>query len=326
MDSIATSVVPLFAAIFAGFVTGRLGVFDEAGLRTLVAFVFSFAMPALIFRMMATADVALGDDWPVIAAYFTAQLPVFLGGLLIGGLLLHQSMAEMTIQAFGSSFSNGVVLGLPLVLSLYGDRAGVPALLIIMLDIAIFSVITLLLELASLRAKTDRSPQPAVMLRDLVLAVASNPLILATFLGISYGLSGFWLPEPVDRTLAFLGGAGPPAGLFALGVTLGHLKTAGKPEPVAAMMLMKLFLHPLLAWLVAVYVFDLEPLIMSVMVLFAACPVGANVYIFAARYDAAKETSATAILLSTAASVCTLIILSLLLPKSETQSLATFLL
>lgn len=313
MDSIVTSVVPLFSVISIGFAVSKLGGIDEAGVRTLVAFVFSLAMPALIFRLMAGTDIASIDDWPVVGAYFTAQLPIFIGGLMIGGWLFRQSMAEATIQAFGSSFSNGVVLGLPLVLSLYGERAGVPALLIIMLDIAIFSVITLLLEIASLRDKPDRSPRLSIMLRDLALSVASNPLILASVLGIGFGASALALPGAVDKTLAFLGQAGPPAGLFALGATLGQRRVTGKVKPVAAMMLMKLFLHPVLVGIVVFYLFDLDPVAMSVALLFAACPVGANVYVFAAHYGAALETSATAILLSTAVALFTLSALALLL-------------
>ncbi|MEM9624691.1 MAG: AEC family transporter [Pseudomonadota bacterium] len=313
MDSIVTSVVPLFSVIFIGFVVGKLRAIDEAGVRTLVAFVFSFAMPALIFRLMADTDIAGIEDWPVVGAYFTAQLPIFIGGLMIGGWLFRQSMAEATIQAFGSSFSNGVVLGLPLVLSLYGERAGVPALLIIMLDIAIFSVITLLLEIASLRAKPDASPRPLIMLRDLSLSVGSNPLIVASVLGVAFGASALVLPSAVDKTLAFLGQAGPPAGLFALGATLGQRRIAGQVGPVASMMLMKLLLHPILALFVVIYLFDLDPVAASVMLLFAACPVGANVYVFAAQYGAALETSATAILLSTAVAILSLSGLVLLL-------------
>ncbi|MGI9488954.1 MAG: AEC family transporter [Geminicoccaceae bacterium] len=315
MDSIVTLVVPLFSVIFIGFAVGKLGGIDQAGVRTLVAFVFSLAMPALIFRLMAGTDIGGIDDWPVAGAYLSAQLPIFIGGLMIGGWLLRQSMAETTIQAFGSSFSNGVVLGLPLVLSLYGERAAVPALLIIMLDIAIFSVITLLLEIASLRDKPDVSPRLSIMLRDLVLSVGSNPLILSTVLGVGFGASELALPGAVDKTLAFLGQAGPPAGLFALGATLGLRNIKGQVKPVAAMMLMKLILHPILAWFAVVFLFDLDPVAMSVMLLFAACPVGANVYVFAAHYGAALETSATAILLSTAVAMITLSGLALLLSQ-----------
>lgn len=306
MDIIVASVVPLFSVIFLGFAAGKFRVIDEAGVRALVVFVFSFAMPALIFRMMAATNIADIDDWPVVFAYFTAQLPIFVGGLIIGGWTLRQSMAEMTIQAFGSSFSNGVVLGLPLVLSLYGERAGVPALLIIMLDIAVFSVITFLMEIASLGERRGGSRHPLVILRDLGLSVGRNPLILASVLGIGFGVSALTLPGAVDKTLAFLGQAGPPAGLFALGATLGQRRVGGQRRPAAAMISMKLFLHPLLAWLVVTRLFGLDPVASHVVLLFAACPVGANVYVFAAHYRTAVETSATAILFSTAVSLFTL--------------------
>ncbi|MGI9507936.1 MAG: AEC family transporter [Geminicoccaceae bacterium] len=316
MDSIATSVVPLFSVIFIGFAFGKLGGIDQDGIRTLVAFVFSLAMPALIFRLMANTDFAAIDDWPVVFAYFTAQLPIFLGGLIIGGWLFRQPMAEMTIQAFGSSFSNGVVLGLPLVLSLFGERAAVPALLIIMLDILIFSATTLLLEIASLRERSHTAPRPLYMMRDLALSVGANPLILASLLGIGFGLSGLAMPEAVDGTLAFVGQAAPPAGLFALGATLSQKRDAGRIKPVMAMMVMKLALHPLLAWGIVFFLFELDHVAASVALLFAACPVGANVYVFAAQYRIAEATSATAILFSTAIALFTLSGIVLLLPMS----------
>lgn len=306
MHSIVTSVVPLFSVIFLGYAAGKFGLINTTGVRAMVTFVFSFAMPALIFRMMAVADIAGTGDWPVVLAYFGAQLPIFLAGLLIGGWLFRQSLAEMTIQAFGSSFSNSVVLGLPLVLSLYGERAGVPALLIITLDIAIFGAITVLLEIASLRASPSPAKHPLFMLRDLGRSVFMNPLILSSVLGILFGLSPLALPATIENTLAFLGQAGPPAGLFALGATLGLRAIGGQAGPVAAMMTLKLVLHPLLLWAVVAFLVDLDPVAAHVALLFAACPVGANVYVFAAHYAAAVETSATAILLSTALALITL--------------------
>lgn len=316
MDIVFTSVVPLFSAIFIGFAAGKYKVINEVGVRALVTFVFSFAMPALIFRMMGKTDVTAIDDWPVVFAYFAAQLPIFIGGLVMGGWMFRQSLAERTIQGFGSSFSNGVVLGLPLVLSLYGERAGVPALLIIMLDIAVFSAITLLLEFASLNDGRDQPPHPLIMLRDLGRSVMANPLIMASLLGIAFGMSPLLMPDPVDKTLSFLGQAGPPGGLFALGATLGQRRLGGQVQPVAAMMSMKLLVHPLLAWLVISRWFELDPVASNVVLLFAACPVGANVYVFAAQYAVAEETSATAILLSTAAALFSLSGLALLLSDS----------
>jgi predicted permease len=51
--AIANSVVPLFAVIFLGYFAGRAGVLGESGIRGLGAFVFNFAIPPHVFRLMA---------------------------------------------------------------------------------------------------------------------------------------------------------------------------------------------------------------------------------------------------------------------------------
>lgn len=311
METIVTSVVPLFSVIFVGYGAGRLNVVDEAGVRTLVGFVFTFAMPALIFRLMATAEFGERDEWAVPFAYLLTQIPIFLLGLALGAWIFRQTLAETIILAFGSSFSNGVLLALPMVLSIYGEQASVPALLIIMLDIAMFGGVTLLLEIAKLRDRPGSSPRPAAMLFDLARSVVTHPLVLASVLGVTVSLTSMTLPGALDKTLAFLGQAGPPAGLFALGATLGQSRIAGQVKPVTAMIVLKLALHPVLAWLIVWQLFPHDPVAVGVVLLFAACPVGANVYVFAAQYRAGVETSATAILISTMIAALTLSLLLL---------------
>ena len=83
-------------------------------------------------------------------------------------------MAEMTIQAFGSAFSNGVMLALPLLLWLYGDAGGVPALLIITLDVIVFSSVTVLLELG--RRGGGRAGWRVVL--QAARSVLVNPIIM----------------------------------------------------------------------------------------------------------------------------------------------------
>jgi predicted permease len=306
LDIILNSVIPLFSMIFVGFVAGKAGIMDRHGVRTLVAFVFTIAMPALLFRMMATTDLDAIEDWPIIGAYLIAQVPIFVTGLLIGRKLLGQSFAETIIQGFGSSFPNTVILGLPLALSLFGDRGGVPALLIIMLDILSFSIVMLLLEVATLRRRSQERDRPLQVVRDIAFAIVTNPLILASVLGILWALSGLVLPSVIERTFAFTGQAGPPAGLFALGASLSLRALGGNMRPVGLMVVLKLLLHPILTWLVVTAWFDLDPITVSVAILLAACPVGANAYVFAEQYDSAIETSATAVLVSTALAMVTI--------------------
>jgi hypothetical protein len=180
------SVVPLFAVIFLGFFAGRAGFLGEAGIRGLGAFVFNFAIPPHVFRLMAETDLDQITEWGFLGGYLLAQSLVFVSGATIARLAFGMGVAEMTIQAFGSTFSNGVMLALPLLLWLYGDAGGVPALLIITLDVIVFSSVTVLLELGRRRGGRVGSRVVAQAAR----AVLVNPIIMATVLGILYSLSG----------------------------------------------------------------------------------------------------------------------------------------
>jgi malonate transporter len=304
------SVVPLFAVIFLGYFAGRAGFLGEAGIRGLGAFVFNFAIPPHVFRLMAETELDQITEWGILGGYLLAQTAVFVTGGGIGRLIFGMGPAETTIQAFGSAFSNGVMLALPLLLWLYGDPGGVPALLIITLDVVVFTSVTVLLELSRRGGDRDRSRVVGQAARGVLV----NPIIMATVLGILYSLSGLALPVVVEQTLSFLGGAAAPSALFALGASLSLRRIAGSLGPAAAMVAAKLFLHPFLAFLAFAYVLELDASWINAGVIFAACPVGLNVYVFAQHYEVAIETASSAILISTSLAMVTITSLLLLLP------------
>ena len=77
MIAILNSVVPLFAVIFLGFFAGRAGFLGEAGIRGLGAFVFNFAIPPHVFRLMAETELDQITEWGFLGGYFLAQALVF---------------------------------------------------------------------------------------------------------------------------------------------------------------------------------------------------------------------------------------------------------
>jgi predicted permease len=120
----------------------------------------------------------------------------------------------MTIQAFGSAFSNGVMLALPLLLWLYGDKGGVPALLIMTLD-------GRRVQLGH-RAARDRPTRRQGANWRIALqawrAVALNPILMGTVFGILWRLSG--LPCPRSST-----------GRSASSVRRRHLRPCSRSAP-----------------------------------------------------------------------------------------------
>lgn len=313
MATILDAVVPLFAVIFAGFLAGRTRMLAEDAVRGLNRFVFTFAMPPMLFRLMASTDVTSLGQGRFLLGYFWAELIVFLSGAIIGGLLFRQAFAAMVMQGFGSSFSNGVLIALPLLIGLHGEQGAVPALMLFTLDVVAFSAITTMLEVARAREGKGAASGLAAA-RTSGLAILQNPIIMSTLIGILWGIAGLPVPSLVSKTFGFLGQAGPPAALFALGATLAYRRVRGSVGSASAMVILKLAVHPALVFLTLTLLVPVDPIWVHSAVLFAACPVGANVYVFAQHYGVQVTAASAAILVSTGLAMLTITGLLILYP------------
>jgi predicted permease len=138
-------------------------------------------------------------------------------------------------------------------------------------------------------------------------AAALNPVIVGTVIGLALAFTGATLPGPIDAFVKFLGPAAPPTALFALGATLALRPVSrASAEPAGVMTALKLFIQPALA---AAFLFSLpeiDPVWLAAGVVYAACPIGLNAYLFARRYEVGVSPVSTAIVISTAISVITL--------------------
>ena len=184
--------------------------------------------------------------------------------------------------AMGSSFGNLVMMGIPLSFAHYGEAAVVPAALIVAIHAPVHWFI------ATLRAEWvgRGGGSLAATLKELVLSLAKNPIVMALVAGALWGATGLGLHPIADRTITMLGEAGVPAALFALGLSLAAFGLKGHMRGVSIILVLKMAVFPLVAAIMAFKVFDLPPLTASIIVLFACLPPGANAYLFATRYKA----------------------------------------
>jgi predicted permease len=141
-----------------------------------------------------------------------------------------------------------------------------------------------------------------------------NPIVIGALSGPAFGFTGFGLPEVIDETLALLGKAAAPVSLFAVGATLATCRIAGDMREALVVTVLKLAMLPALVWVSAALVFDLRPDWVTVAVLAAAMPAGANVYVFARKYNAYVNRATAVVLVSTLVSVVTLTVLLATLP------------
>jgi len=282
MNAILITVVPVFLLIGLGYLAARFKLMEGAGVVGLNNFVFLFAIPALLFRTAMKVDIGASAPWRLWAAYFGAMVIIWLLAVLISPKIPSLRPAGGAAAAMGSSFGNLVMMGIPLSFAHYGEAAVVPAALIVAIHAPVHWFI------ATLRAEWVGRGRGslAATLKELVLSLAKNPIVMALVAGALWGATGLGLHPIADRTITMLGEAGVPAALFALGLSLAAFGLKGHMRGVSIILVLKMAVFPLVAAIMAFKVFDLPPLTASIIVLFACLPPGANAYLFATRYKA----------------------------------------
>ena len=90
-------------------------------------------------------------------------------------------------------------------------------------------------------------------------------------------------------------------------------RAGGRRADVLLASAVKLAVHPLLAWLLAQFVFGLDARHVFVAVVLASLPTAQNVFVTAVRYDAGLRVSKDTILVTTIVAIPAMIAVALLL-------------
>ena len=298
MATIAGVALPFFAVLLCGMLAARLRLLDDAGLMGLNAFVFWFALPALLFHKVATTPFERLTDWTLYVGYEGSCLLLY--GIVLAAVRwgARRSLQEAAICAFAASWGNVGYMGVPLLIAAYGEAAATPSLLAVVLDTLILQSLTiLLLESGGAAGRGG--------LRVVARAVVRNPLILAVFAGTAVAWLGVGLPTPVTGFLSLLGPAAGAGALFALGATLRGGALNRDKALVAGITLAKLLLLPALAWLVLL-VIPVPADLVAPLVVSTALPTAASVFVIAQRYGVLERQVAAIVFVSHLLGIVTL--------------------
>lgn len=282
---------------------------DKPGIKGLNGFVFYFTLPLMLFHNMATAPLRENFDGSFVLACLAAAVIVHLIGMATARWVFKRSLKEQAIQGIACSFGNSVFIALPIATDLFGPDAALPMALLITIENGIIMPFTVaLIEID----RVDRRQLWRVPITALT-AVLRNPVVMSVLLGSAVALIGVDLPSLLDGLVVLVKGATVPCALFAMGATLAGLPLSERVSETSVLVALKLFAYPFFMYFAMALLPDVDPVWRSIAVLTAAMPMGANVYLIAARYKVYEARSSTAVLLSTMSSVITVSFLALAL-------------
>ncbi|MEU1313785.1 AEC family transporter [Streptomyces tibetensis] len=305
MQGVLSGFAVIAVVIGVGYLIGRRGYLGDGGREVLTRLAFHVASPALLFTTLAQADLSMiFSNRLLVTAMSTAAAA---GVFAAVGAVRGWGVGRTTIGALCSSYVNSGNLGIPIAVYVLGDASLVAPVLLFQL-VGVTPVALTVLDLAS---GGEKRP-----LWQRLLTPLRNPIALGSLAGVAVSASGLTLPGPLMDPLTLIGNMSVPAVLLAFGISLrgSTLPLRGvERAPVLLAVALKSVVQPLVAWALAVTVFDLRGALLLDVVVTSALPAAQNLFTYASSYRVGEVLAREAILLSTVLAVPVLVAVAALL-------------
>jgi len=295
-----------------GFLLAQLKVLDASAQHVLTRTSFYVASPALMVTVLGGTDVHRLLTANLLASLGSVTVSATIA-VLLARLVWRRDGGETVIAAFAAAYVNAGNLGLPIAAYALGDAALIAPMLLAQLLVLQPSGLAVLDGITH-----PPSPGTSRGRRALrrISAPLRNPLAVGSLIGLVLALTGLKLPLVLNAPLTLVGGMAVPAMLLAYGISLRLGPGPGTGEPVgqvATLVVLKLVLQPVVAYLLGAYVVALEGRDLLAVTVIAALPTAQNVFTFAMRYDRGVILARDTIFAATLLSVPAIILITWLL-------------
>ncbi len=293
---------PVFGAILCGYVLGRKKIIGPEASAGMNSFVYFISFPALLFVVVAKTPPAEIFYWPFFGAWVGGLVVVYGLTAVISLVFFRDGLGNLGMRGLNTTCASTAFIGIPLCTAAFGKEAAFPAVL----ATTLLAVVDLSASILLIEIGRNAQTKALATLANIGKALAKNPLMIGSALGVVVALSGLQLPVAVSRFCDIVGGAAIPCSLVTLGMFFASNPLIGKIAEVNLLTVLKLVAHPLATWLLIVLVFPLDARWTAIAVLLAALPPATTVFVIAQRYGIHMHQTASTMLVSTIGSIASI--------------------
>jgi malonate transporter and related proteins len=299
---VADLVLPVFAIIVTGWLAGWLGYISRSLADGLVHFAYNIAMPALLVVTIAQEPARKLLEWRFLLAFGGGSLLCFALVLVAVRAGWRRDLASSTIHGMTAAMTNTGFVALPILHSIYGQPAVLPAAIATVFVAGVMFPATVILLESEGRGAPGRAARAGVLMKQVVL----NPMVLSTMIGLAWAITGLPIPAPIAAYMNIFAAALTPCALFAIGLGFSAEGLRSNLAASVALAAVKLVIMPLIVYGLCV-ASGLNPLYTIAAVVCAAVPTAKTVYILAGEYKVEEPLVAATVSITTLLSVPTLL-------------------
>lgn len=293
----------LFMFAFFSFVGAwcvKKKIFDEAALNSMSRFIITVTIPfMLICNLLSGPSLAdLMTSLPIFLVYFFVFVFLFLLSCFIVRFFGFDEKKRDIYKAL-TTFSNAGFIGIPLILALFGKEGAIFVSLTTIVDQLMLWTLGIKLTSSANKFEWKRFLNPALV------------AILFSLVGI---VLGFRLPKIVFSALSPIGNMTTALSMIYIGglFCVFDIKKYLLKVDIYMLILFKMILFPALIWCILKFMPISVNMAKTVTLLFAL-PCMTSIAIFAKKYDNNPEYAVATILISTAFSIVTVPLISILI-------------
>lgn len=286
---ILCQIIVMFILMAIGYFLFKANLLTKEGSKSIANILIYFTLPCVILNSFLSDKT----EEKVYALIISAVLAFIC--LLISGIISRLLFKKNPIDVFSSTFSNPGFFGIPIIASLYDSAAAFNiTIFIAFLNIGQWTYGVALLKGGKIKLKAK--------------TLYSSPFIIATLIGLFFFFSSLKMPSIIKTAVASGSNANTLLAMLVLGVYLAQtdIKDILINKKVYLVSLSRLIIIPLVSLLVLCLLDNKYMELKTCLLIASACPVGANVAVYAQIYDSDYQYAVKTVTQSTILSVITI--------------------
>ena len=305
MNSLIYVIFSVFGYVILGFIIKKFINLSEKIFSKFDFLSFNILLPLALITYFWQIEFPRIDTLLLLVSFFGSGILIFIIGFQVGNLFFKYKTDDNALLGLSACFGNSVALGIPLMHSLLGKYSVMPYMILVLFHgLVHFTYTTLIIE-----TYRNRSLILSRKILSTITGLFKNIVLVGIFVGIFLNYTKIMQPKILMNILNNVSDFALPCVLLSLGISLAKFNLILSFKKSIIFTILKNILHPLLGYIIAKHIFNLEDLLVITITIASALPSGSQTFYFAYRYNAQKDLISSNIVLSTFVSFFTLSIL-----------------